>query len=119
MKPALETRSYDLQSVRDKIRAALPTINADYDYMNRFQRGIWGVLRGSISVVETGRAQMPDYGSGDHTVLDVLQKWPTTGAEAQRRFRVTKIARKQRDALRAAWRDVVQGYAELKKAAFS
>src|ERR1035441_6399979 len=53
----LEARSYDLQPVRDKVRALLPTINAEYDYMNQFQRGIWGVLRGSISVVETGRAQ--------------------------------------------------------------
>jgi hypothetical protein len=114
----LDSRVYELRPLRDKVRALLPTLNAEYDYMNQFQRGIWGILRGSVSLVETGHVQMRTYGCGSHTVLDVLQRWPKTGG-IEARERVTRIAYRQRDALRAAWRDAVQGYAQLKKAAFS
>ena len=114
----LESRSYDLRPVRDKVRALLPTIKAEYDYMDQFQRGIWGILRGSLSLPNPGHAQTRDYGYGGHTVLDLIQSWPPA-ASPNGRPRLIRSAQWHRDALRAAWKDVVQGYAELKKAAFS
>src|ERR1022692_3580856 len=38
-----------------------------------FVQGLWGVMKGGLSLVEDGHTQMWEYGWGDHTVFDLLK----------------------------------------------
>ena len=93
-----------------------------------FVKGLWGVMKGGMSLVEVGNTPMREYGLGDHTVLDLLKKyrglpvpddadhseWYIAKAQRQRE-RCISHAECQLFAIETAWKDVVDGYAVLKR----
>jgi hypothetical protein len=83
--------------------------------LQRFNMGMWGLMRGGVGVLEHGHAQTREYGYGDHTVLDIMMFM--RGAPLQVDERKTQLmtqAQNQQIAMERAWQDVVAGYAELK-----
>jgi hypothetical protein len=135
----LEERQSKLLPLRIKIRALLENNAIDpkklpTEASRLFVGGLWGVMKGGISIVEDGHTPMREYGMGDHTVLDLLRTfrspdtYPITdsvrrladsvdrrGWYITKRKRYIEIARRQMSAIEAAWKDVAKGYAVLKR----
>lgn len=110
----LEDRRYEFLPVRIKIRAGLGRITVHSerltgDKRDRFVNGILGLLKGALSLSEEGHTPMKEYGSGDHTVLDLLYMWSRSPVSLNR-DRYLGNAREQLHALERAWQDVTKGY---------
>jgi hypothetical protein len=115
----IEERRMELLPVRIKLRALLH--QKDFFHWSqqgepsrdKFQRGVLGLMKGGLSLTEEGHAPMHEYGYSDHTVLDLLYLWSLDPTSRHRR-RYLESAQAQLQALELAWRDAVEGYAELK-----
>jgi hypothetical protein len=113
----IEDRRLLLLPVRIKIRALLKEGAIGVrNPMDSFEQGLWGVMKGGISLVETGHAQLREYGFGDHTVLDLLKRLRGEPASEARRILI-RNAKAQLRCVELAWMDAVRGYATLKKSA--
>ena len=111
----LEERRLQFLPLRIKVRALLRVLPGNNKAsMDVFQKGIWGLMRGGMSLTEEGHTRMQDYGWGDHTVLDLLYHWYDLPLD-QTRERYIRNAKEQLASLQRAWEDVVKGYADLKK----
>jgi len=111
----LEERRSGFQPVRMKVRALLDE-GLEYDTkepLDKFRKGIWGLMKGGMSLLEEGHGQTREYGFGGHTVLDIMVRLRGE-AIASHRNRFIDHARGQQMAVERAWRDVVTGYAEIK-----
>jgi hypothetical protein len=89
-----------------------------------FRRSIWGLMKGGLSLVEEGHADLHEYGWGNHTVLDFLYNLPrrypsprVTYAQAftDSKPRLIVLARGQLECVKQAWKDTTIAYARLKK----
>jgi hypothetical protein len=117
----IEQRRLKMLPLRDKVRALLENRAIDPDRVpeayESFVRGLWGVMKGGVSLIEGGHAPMHEYGWGDHTVVDLLRIF--AGSElspaSRHRRRCIQSARQQLRAIQTAWKDVVRGYAVLKR----
>jgi hypothetical protein len=109
----LEERRAERWPLREKIRAVVELRVLGTSDMTLFERGIWGLLRGSASVFQDGHTDMRDYGWGDHTVKDLLRRWRNDAHRFDYQ-RLEHFAERQARALENAWSDVAAGYAELK-----
>lgn len=112
----LEERRSVFQPVRMKVRALLEEglRYGDKKPLDKFRKGIWGLMKGGTSLLEPGHGNVHEYGFGDHTVLDImlrLRRQPIP----RHRNRLIDHARGQQMAVELAWRDVVAGYAELRR----
>jgi hypothetical protein len=66
-----------------------------------------------LSLVEEGDTHLLEYGWQDHTVLDLLYYWSQEPIE-NNRGRYVRNAKAQLGCIQMAWKDVTDGYAELK-----
>jgi hypothetical protein len=107
----LEERRRKQWPLRVKIRALVAMPHLSDEDLSKFEKGIWGILKGAASAIESGHAQAPEYGSGDHTVVDLMQEWKKR-SKSPDYDRLVRSARRQREALRDAWEDVASGFAE-------
>lgn len=80
-----------------------------------FVQGLWGVMKGGVSLVEDGHTQMWEYGWGDHTVFDLLKIFSQMSPASRYRERYIRNARRQLLAIETAWKDAAKGYAALKR----
>ena len=111
----IEERRMSFLLIRVKVRALLKVFDIQKEKsMNKFQKGVWGLMKGGLSFVEEGHSRMGEYGAMDHTVLDLLYAWSQQPI-SNNRARYLKNARQQLNAIERAWQDVAEGYAELKK----
>lgn len=78
-------------------------------------QGLWGVMKGGVSLVEDGHTQMWEYGWGDHAVFDLLKIFSKMSPASRYRERYIKGARHQLLAIETAWKDATKGYAVLKR----
>jgi hypothetical protein len=114
----IEARRMAFLPLRVKVRAFLDTFDSrEQESMDRFQKGIWGVMKGGLSLVQEGHTNMMEYGWGDHTVLDLLYHWSHQPLGTHRP-RLVENAKQQLASIQRAWADVAAGYASLKKKAF-
>jgi len=119
----IEQRRVDHLPIRMKTKSLLK--HCDSRYYNRernrvgidkFQDGILRVMRGGVSLVEPGHIS----DSGAHTVLDVLYAFmygryrEEEQSEKERSEFYLKCARRQMEYIQEAWKDAMEGYAELK-----
>jgi hypothetical protein len=115
----IERRRLKMLPLRMKVRALLENKSVDPDKVPEayrlFVQGLWGVMKGGISLVEDGHTPMREYGWGDHTVLDLLKIFSQMSPASYYRERYIKNARHQLLAIETAWKDVVKGYAALKR----
>jgi hypothetical protein len=112
----LEERRTAFQPVRMKIRAFLD-VPSTYDISDPTQRlvkGLWGLMKGTISFLEEGHGLTREYGFGGHTVLDMMKRLKNQPMSAGNRERFIDHARGQQMAIERAWEDVVRGYAKIK-----
>lgn len=116
----LEEKRLERFPVRIKMRALL----REYDRepllpetgLSKFQKGVWGLMKGGLALFEEGHAPVREYGWQDHTVLDLMYYWVTLPASDPRYERCLLATTQQAEAIRSAWQDVADGYAELKRA---
>jgi hypothetical protein len=105
--------------LRIKVRALLESNTFDPEKAPEayrlFVQGLWGVMKGGLSLVEDGHTPMREYGWGDHTVLDLLKGMSQMSPASRYRERYIKNARHQLLAVETAWKDAAQGYAVLKR----
>jgi len=79
-----------------------------------FTKGLWGLMKGGVSAVEDRRALTQEYGFGDHTVLDPLRQARITMLDPRSRGALMRQAKRQQEAIEAAWQDVAKAYAEIR-----
>jgi hypothetical protein len=116
----LEERRVAYQPLRMKMRALLrkePRYATD-DPREKFNKGIWGLMRGGVSLLEQGHGQTREYGFGGHTVLDIMIRLRDE-ALRKNRNRFIETTRAQQSALERAWQDVVAGYVDIKHRSLS
>ena len=115
----IEQRRLKMLPLRIKVRALLENNTVDPEKVPEayklFVQGIWGVMKGGLSLVEDGHTPMREYGWGDHTVLDLLKILSRMSPASQYRERYIKNARHQLLAIETAWKDAAKGYAVLKR----
>jgi hypothetical protein len=111
----IEERRLEFLPVRIKVRALLEE-GCVKPSMDRFEQGIWGLLKGGISLVEEGHAPLREYGFGSHTVLDLLKRCSNEPLERRREL-LLRSATAQLTCIQAAWKDTVKGYGELRRKA--
>lgn len=115
----VEERRHAMLPLRTKVRALLIDGTVDPDKvpeeLRLFVKGLWGVMRGGISLVEEGHATTWDYGFGDHTVLDLMKRFSHSSPLSRDRERYIRYAKAQLAAIEAAWKDASRGYAILKR----
>ena len=110
----LDMRRHDFLPLRAKVRenlARLPEVRGGATEEDLLIKGIWGVLKGGLSLTEEGHARLREYGFSDHTVLDLLRRL-SDDALASKRERCIEYARRQRTCVEAAWVDASKGYFE-------
>jgi len=110
----IEKRRMDFLPIRMKVRALLTEKNYNVEIASTFQKGIMGLMKGGLSFIEKGHAQVREYGMGDHTVLDLLYHC-TDMPVSYNREKFIHNANRQLKCIQLAWEDVVKGYAELKQ----
>jgi hypothetical protein len=123
----LEERRLEMLPVRMKLRAFLQTngrVQArELDqHRSQFERGLWGVMQGGLSLVEEGYVGLEEYGfRGHHTILDIVYELSglqhdQASDELQKDVndRVATVAQIQLRSIEAAWKDATLGYAQLK-----
>ena len=114
----IEQRRLKMLPLRIKERALLENNAVDPERVpeayRMFVQGLWGVMKGGISLVEKGHTPMGEYGCGDHTVLDLLTIFHQMSPASRYRERYIKNARRQLLAIETAWKDAAKGYAVLK-----
>ncbi len=115
----LEERHMENFTVRTKTRALLRK-RMERHAITRFERGIWGLMFGSVSFFDYGYTSfgpMDDDIMPEHTVLDLMERLICQGKSNinsdDRRLSLDFIQSQIRG-IDAAWREVVAGYAELK-----
>ncbi len=112
----LEERRTKFQPIRMKVRALLEEgLNyGEKASLDKFRRGVWGLMKGGISLMEDGHGAAREYGFGDHTVLDMIHRMHGDLSDEKVRVRLIDQARRQQMAVERAWRDVVIGYSEIR-----
>jgi hypothetical protein len=115
----IEQRRLKMLPLRIKVRALLENHTLDPEKVPEahglFVQGLWGVMKGGISLVEDGPTPMWEYGWGDHTVLDLLKAFSQMSPASRYRERYIRNARHQLLAIETAWKDAAKGYAVLKR----
>ncbi|MGO9094077.1 MAG: hypothetical protein ACLQGV_02545 [Bryobacteraceae bacterium] len=115
----IEQRRLKMLPLRIKVRALLQNNTVDPDKVPEayqlFVQGLWGVMKGGVSLVEDGHTPMREYGWGDHTVLDLLKIFSQMSPASRYRERYISNARRQLLAIETAWKDAANGYAVLKR----
>jgi hypothetical protein len=110
----IEERRLSLLPVRIKTRTLLEEGGiGQSQQMSTFEQGIWGLLKGGLSLVEEGHAPLTEYGFGGHTVLDLLRRCSREPL-ARRRGLLLRCAEAQLACIQAAWKNTVRGYAEIR-----
>jgi hypothetical protein len=118
----LEARRASLQPLRVKVRALIQDRFMEHGKDTKgkavalFQKGLWGLMKGGVSVTEDGHALTWEYGFGDHTVLDLLRRARESSLAPHFREILTRQARLQKEAIERAWDDVTKAYADIKLA---
>jgi len=113
----IEQRRGFFLPLRIKLRGALKAYFPDTANMDKFQHGLWWLLRGGLTFIEEGHALLiDDKVWGDHTVLDLLYFWSQEPLYAHR-DRYVSNARRQLECIEKAWSEISEGYAQLKKKA--
>lgn len=110
----IEKRRYSLLPARTKVRALLKEKNYNLNFTDNFQKGIWGLMKGGVSFIETGHAKLQEYDMGTHTILDILTGISSGHFINNKEFKIG-IAKKQLRAIELAWQDVSKGYAKIKQ----
>lgn len=116
----LEERRYEYLPLSIKVRGMMKSYPRTKQYENtleKFEAGVWGVMKGGLSLFEEGYTPMPEYGWHDHTVLDLLYLWHHRPISSEREHYIHN-AKKQREALQNAWKDVTEAYSQLKTMKF-
>jgi hypothetical protein len=72
-------------------------------------------MKGGVSAVDDGHALTCEYGFGDHTVLDLINRTKKSVFDQHFRDTLIRQARRQQEAIEAAWKDVTYAYAEIKR----
>ena len=115
----IEQRRLKMLPLRIKVRVLLANNAVDPDKVpdayRLFVQGLWGVMKGGVSLVEAGHTPMWEYGCGDHTVLDLLKILSQMSPASRYRELYIKSARHQLSAIETAWKDAANGYAVLKR----
>jgi len=115
----IEQRRLKMLPLRIKVRALLQNNTIDPEKAPEayrlFAQGLWGVMKGGVSLAEDGHTPMWEYGCGDHTVLDLLKIFSQMSPASRYRERYLKNARRQLLAIETAWKDAAKGYALLKR----
>jgi len=115
----IEQRRHAMLPLRTKVRALIADGTVDPDKVPEefklFVKGLWGVMRGGVSLVEQGHATTWEYGFGDHTVLDLMKRFSDSSPLSPNRERYIRSAQAQLAAIEAAWKDASKGYAILKR----
>jgi hypothetical protein len=99
----LKDRSFDAEKTPEEYRV--------------FVRGLWGVMKGGVSLVEDGHTQLWEYGMGDHTVLDLMRIFSRDRSINDHREQYIRNAQQQLTAIESAWKDTTKGYIKLKRKA--
>lgn len=115
----IEGRKRELLPVRIKLRGTLNILYADTTEMNKFEHGMWWLLRGGLSFTEEGYVQLNDDDHfGEHTVLDLLYGLSQEPLSTNRKH-FLKGASLQLQCVEKAWHEITEGYAEVKKQALA
>jgi hypothetical protein len=114
----LEERRLDRLPVRIKLRALVNHArfrewSVSEASRDKFQRGVLALMQGGLSLTEEGHLFLPEYGYMGHTILDLLYHWAQKPLSLNRN-RYLADTRRQLEAVERAWKDVVEGYAEIK-----
>ena len=111
----LEEKRLEHYAERKKVRALLIT-QMKKGNLTRFERGIWGLMMGSVTAFDEGHCSFDPIGRGDHTVLDVAKYFTEKGATditTEIRSDMLLFVNSQIDGIEVAWTEVVEGYADL------
>ena len=115
----LEEKRQENLTVRTKTRAMLK-IQMKEGFVTRFERGVWGLMMGSVSSFDKGYSSFGPIEEirGDHTVLDIADYLANREGKIDieridRQFLLNQVQR-QISGLEHAWQEVVAGYADLK-----
>ena len=111
----MDDRRRTLLPIRTKVRALLSD-NTKFDSsaaLDRFKKGVWGLLKGGVALLDEGHGITGEYGFGGHTALDLMRTLRADPLEYHRARFLEHVFAQQRS-LEAAWRDVVKGYVDLK-----
>lgn len=117
----LEQRRAILQPLRIKVRTLVADGSMNSIAAARktdlalFKKGLWGLMKGGISAVDDRHALTWEYGFSGHTVLDLLYRARIAALEDEFRDQLTHQAKRQQNAIEAAWQDVATAYARLKQ----
>lgn len=113
----------EFKPLRMKVRALLDQKSFKIELADKFQKGIWFLLKGGISFSKNGHADMNEYGMGDHTVLDLIKVLTSGDLHPEKnedgslygKERYILNAKRQLNCIELAWQDIVDGYAILKQ----
>lgn len=101
---------------RTKVRALLKN-RLDQKKLTRFERGIWGLMMGSVTAFDKGHCSFQPIFWGDHTILDVADYFSSCEGETyitqEIRRKMLNFVGRQIDGIDHAWSEVVAGYADL------
>lgn len=107
----LKSRREQYRSMRDEVRVALERLPMKHGIVDDdpLIKGVWGLLRGGLSLTDDGHVPYFGYGNGDHTVLDMLLRIRDASSPREREHLV-RLADAQRRSIEDAWADAMAGY---------
>ena len=111
----LDEKRQENLATRTKVRALLKNRTKE-GTLTQFERGIWGLMMGSVTAFDDGHCSFYPIHNGDHTVLNVakyLGGMDTTDINKKIRKDMLFFINRQIDGIELAWREVVEGYADL------
>jgi hypothetical protein len=111
----LEAKRQENIATRTKVRAILNKRMEEGSF-TRFERGIWGLMMGSVTAFDRGHCSFGPVGRGDHTLLDITEHLAELGKSditEDIRTQMMRFIDRQITGLDGAWDEVVKGYAEL------
>lgn len=116
----LEEKRQENLNTRTKVRALLKN-RLDQKKLTRFERGIWGLMMGSVTAFDKGYCSFKPMFWGCHTILDIADYFSSCRGE---KYITPEIRRKmlgfvcrQISGIDYAWSEVVAGYADLRAVA--
>ncbi|MBH1940960.1 hypothetical protein I5677_08665 [Mobilitalea sibirica] len=119
IKNRIEEKRIELFTLRERIRGFVSISDDTYtDEMTLFIKGIMGVLKGGASIaIENGHAITKDYGMGDHTILDIINKLENIDYSQGITWRnqIIQAVEQQKNAIQLAWKDICKGFALIEK----
>ena len=104
---------------RTKVRALLKKRLQEKE-ITQFERGIWGLMMGSVTAFDEGHYSLEPVSWGDHTLLDIANRMIKRGVKditPSERLHMLDFIDRQICGINGAWKEVVDGYAELRSLA--